>query len=206
MKRGEIYLIKRRDTIGAEITKTRPAVIVSNNFLNTTGDVVEVVYLTTAPRRDLPEHVHIHATGQPSVAICEQIDSVSRSLVCGQVGTCSEEEMAFIDAALLASLAITDPRPAAGTDPRPAAGPVDNLKETDPVQYDPVNRPSHYTSGRIEVIDFIEDKALGFRLGNAVKYIARAGKKDPTKTVEDLRKAVWYLTREIEKLEEAANA
>lgn len=68
---------------------------------------------------------------------------------------------------------------------------------------DPVNHPSHYTDGKIEVIDFIEDKKLGFHLGNAVKYIARAGKKDPTKTVQDLEKAKWYIEREIARLEAA---
>ncbi|GAB3550263.1 DUF3310 domain-containing protein [Spirosoma fluminis] len=66
---------------------------------------------------------------------------------------------------------------------------------------DPVNRPSHYTDGNIEVIDFIEDKKLGFCLGNTVKYISRAGKKDPTKTIEDLKKARWYLDREIARIE-----
>lgn len=65
---------------------------------------------------------------------------------------------------------------------------------------DPVNHPAHYTTGKIEVIDFIDDKELGFCLGNAVKYIARAGKKDPAKTVEDLEKAVWYITHEIKNL------
>lgn len=62
---------------------------------------------------------------------------------------------------------------------------------------DPVNKPSHYTDGKIEVIDFIEDKKLNFNLGNTVKYIARAGKKDPAKLLEDLKKAQWYLNREI---------
>ena len=62
---------------------------------------------------------------------------------------------------------------------------------------DNVNHPSHYTDGKIEVIDFIEDKKLGYHLGNAVKYISRAGKKDPDKYIEDLQKAVWYLNREI---------
>ena len=62
---------------------------------------------------------------------------------------------------------------------------------------DPVNHPAHYTDGKIEVIDFIEDKQLNFCRGNAVKYIARAGKKDPAKTVEDLEKAMWYINREI---------
>lgn len=65
---------------------------------------------------------------------------------------------------------------------------------------DNVNHPSHYTDGKIEVIDFIEDKRLNFHRGNAVKYISRAGKKDPAKEIEDLEKAVWYLQREIEKL------
>lgn len=67
---------------------------------------------------------------------------------------------------------------------------------------DPVNRPSHYTDGKIEVIDFIEDKKLGFCLGNAVKYIARAGKKHKDKEIEDLRKAIWYINRRIKELEE----
>lgn len=67
---------------------------------------------------------------------------------------------------------------------------------------DVVNHPSHYTDGKIEVIDFIEDKGLNFHRGNAVKYIARAGKKDPNREIEDLQKAVWYLNREIKSLQE----
>ena len=66
---------------------------------------------------------------------------------------------------------------------------------------DNVNHPSHYTDGKIEVIDFIEDKKLNFHRGNAVKYIARAGKKNPENEVEDLKKAAWYINREIERLE-----
>lgn len=63
-----------------------------------------------------------------------------------------------------------------------------------------VNHPSHYNRGKIEVIDAIEDWDLGFALGNAVKYIARAGYKgDP---IEDLRKAAWYIDREINRLED----
>ena len=61
------------------------------------------------------------------------------------------------------------------------------------------NHPAHYTDEKIEDIDFIEDKKLGYHLGNAVKYISRAGKKDPDKYIEDLQKAVWYLQREIKR-------
>lgn len=64
-------------------------------------------------------------------------------------------------------------------------------------EYDAVQRPSHYADTNIEVIDYIEDKGFGYHLGNAIKYISRAGKKDPTKTVEDLMKAVWYIKRYI---------
>lgn len=66
---------------------------------------------------------------------------------------------------------------------------------------DAVNHPSHYTDGGIETIDFIEAKKLPYHLGNAVKYISRAGKKDQSKTIEDLQKAVWYIERYIKVLE-----
>ena len=66
---------------------------------------------------------------------------------------------------------------------------------------DMVNHPSHYTDGNIEVIDFIEDKKLNYHRGNALKYLCRAGKKDPAKEVEDLQKAIWYINREIQRLE-----
>lgn len=75
---------------------------------------------------------------------------------------------------------------------------ADPEKEED--KGDPVNHPSHYTDGKIEVIDYIEDKGLDFCLGNAVKYISRAGRKDQSKEVEDLQKAIWYINRKIEQI------
>lgn len=67
---------------------------------------------------------------------------------------------------------------------------------------DNVNHPSHYggEDNPYEAIKVIEAWNLGFCLGNAVKYISRAGKKDKSKEVEDLEKAVWYLQREINRL------
>lgn len=67
-------------------------------------------------------------------------------------------------------------------------------------EHDPVNHPSHYCDGGIETIDFIEAKNLPYHLGNAVKYISRAGKKD--NYLEDLKKARWYLDRYIRIYEE----
>lgn len=66
--------------------------------------------------------------------------------------------------------------------------------------HDSINNPSHYAAGRQhEPIAVIEDWELGYRLGNAVKYISRAGRKQ--NALEDLKKAQWYLAREIESLE-----
>lgn len=62
---------------------------------------------------------------------------------------------------------------------------------------DPVNHPSHYKTGGIETIDFIEAKELNYNLGNVVKYITRADHKGNRK--QDLEKAMWYLNREIGK-------
>ena len=64
-----------------------------------------------------------------------------------------------------------------------------------------VEHPKHYNTGKIEVISAIEDWNLDFHLGNVVKYVARAGKKDVSKTLEDLEKAKWYLERKISELE-----
>ena len=69
--------------------------------------------------------------------------------------------------------------------------------------YDPVQNPSHYVSGGIETIDYIEaklgtDGAYAFCMGNVLKYVSRAGKKDVGKELEDLEKAQWYLKKAID--------
>jgi len=61
---------------------------------------------------------------------------------------------------------------------------------------DTVNHPPHYKVGGVETIDFIEAKGLNYHLGNVVKYITRADHKGDR--LENLRKAEWYLKREIE--------
>ena len=58
-----------------------------------------------------------------------------------------------------------------------------------------------YYKGKVEVIDAIEAWGLNFHRGNAIKYIARAGKKNKETEIEDLEKTVWYINREIQRLE-----
>lgn len=72
-----------------------------------------------------------------------------------------------------------------------------SLKEP---EYDPINNPKHYTDGGIETIDFIEAKKLNYHLGNVVKYISRCGKKSEDR-LTDLKKALWYIEREIKIVE-----
>lgn len=65
-----------------------------------------------------------------------------------------------------------------------------------------IDHPDHYQSDKLEVIDIIESFQLGFNLGNAIKYILRAGKKGDK--AEDLQKAIWYLLREVKALQPEA--
>ena len=74
--------------------------------------------------------------------------------------------------------------------------------------FDAVNMPKHYADTKIEVIEYIEDKNLGLCLGNAIKYISRAGRKESAamdqreKTIQDLEKAIWYINRRIREIEQ----
>lgn len=67
-----------------------------------------------------------------------------------------------------------------------------------------VNHPQHYggEDNPYEAIKVIEAWELDFHLGNTVKYISRAGKKGTDKELQDLKKALWYLERKIEKISE----
>ena len=78
------------------------------------------------------------------------------------------------------------------------------FNNTENKQEDNVNHPSHYTFGKIEVMDYIEDKLSdveceGYFLGNIIKYVSRFRKKNG---IEDLKKAQWYLNRLIKNIEE----
>ena len=107
MVRGDIYYVFRDEahgSIGAEIVSGRPAIVVSNEHLNSSSSVVEVVYLTTQEKPDMPTHVTINSSHRLSTAICEQIQSVSRSRIGNYIGRCSDDELAKLNVALCASL------------------------------------------------------------------------------------------------------
>lgn len=63
-----------------------------------------------------------------------------------------------------------------------------------------VIKPDHYKAGEQDVIAFCQHHGVNFSRGNVIKYVTRAGKKDPAKELEDLEKAKEYLEREIQKV------
>lgn len=109
IQRGNIYYVESAPVTGCEQKAGRPAIIVSNNIGNRHSPVVEVVFLTTKTKTNLPTHVMIQSTERPSTAICEQISPVSVSRLSRFYGRCSYDEMKKIDEALCISLALTNP-------------------------------------------------------------------------------------------------
>ena len=91
---------------GSEQYADRPAIIVSNNECNKHSSVIEVVYITTQPKADLPTHVTIRSTGRTSIALCEQVSSISTDRVNNYIGQVTDQEMKNIDIALMISLGL----------------------------------------------------------------------------------------------------
>ena len=110
IKRGEMFYISRGGASynGSEQHSDRPAVVVSNNKNNENSNVVEIVYMTTQPKTDLPTHVTVRSTGRStgriSTVLCEQVYSVSTERVGTYIGECTDKEMENIDIALMISL------------------------------------------------------------------------------------------------------
>lgn len=93
MRRGEIYWVDIPNAIGHELMKDRPAIIVSCDALNDNSPVVQVVYCSASPKKELPEHITIRSTEQISTALCENVYTVDKSRVGRFVGRCTRREM-----------------------------------------------------------------------------------------------------------------
>lgn len=108
--RGEIYYIVPEGEVARDgsFTGGRPGIIVSNDMSNEIDGLLEVVYLTTHPRNQLPTNVPINATGMQSLAVCNQIYTVSKKRVGKFAGQVSVNELSRINDALVLSLALTN--------------------------------------------------------------------------------------------------
>ena len=106
INRGDIFYIEQSVRCGNEIKKDRPGIVVSAEHLNAGESCVEVVFLTSQPKKEMNEHVKILSSGRESTALCEQINSISVSRLANYNGRITDEEMKAIDKALAASLGL----------------------------------------------------------------------------------------------------
>ena len=151
-RRGEIFYVDKnpnRPTYGSTQEPGRPAIIVSNNANNIHSLTFEVVYLTTQPKKDLPTHCTIRSAKYPSVALCEQITTVSDEQIRDYQGKCTEEEMAMVDACLAISLGLDYCNEA------PAKEPVEETEGYD-YEDDTESYEDDYTEGELEEIARME--------------------------------------------------
>lgn len=111
IKRGDIWYVSKDNYTGCEQAAGRPAIIVSNQKNNACSEVVEVVYLTTQPKKDLPTHVLIRSSERESTALCEQITTVSVDRLLGYKGHLTPAEMTNVEIAMLISLELEVGKP-----------------------------------------------------------------------------------------------
>ena len=111
VKRGDIFYISYSKNFNDSYsydTTGRPGVIVSDDHLNRGSEYVEVVYLTTKIKRDMPTHVDVFCK-TPSTALCETIHTVEKDRIGTYVRTVSDEEMEGIERGLRRSLGMNVP-------------------------------------------------------------------------------------------------
>ena len=120
IKRGDIYWIeqsKYRPAVGSVQKPGRPGIVVSNDANNSCSNTLEIVYLTGRPKKALPTHCNINSSERPSIALCEQVQTISDEQVREYVGHCTEEEMAEVDRCIAISLGLPEP----GNNEKPVA-------------------------------------------------------------------------------------
>lgn len=107
--RGDIFYIDYGQYTGSEQRAGRPGIVVSNDLNNLNSTTIEVVYLTTQPKENLPTHVTVRSTGKASTVLCEQITTVSKERIGKYIASCTESEMDAIDRAIMISLQLNFP-------------------------------------------------------------------------------------------------
>lgn len=104
--RGEIFFINEGESSGSEQGGARPGIIVSNDVGNKHAPIVEVVYLTSREKKPMPTHVRIKSSPIPSIALCEQIETVYKKRIGKYLAKATMDEMKQIDKALAVSIGL----------------------------------------------------------------------------------------------------
>ena len=111
IRRGDIYYVRGySDAVGSEqkANVSRPAIVISNNIGNKYSKIKQVVYITTKNKNAIPTHVLINSAKYTSIAICEQIFSVSDERIGRYIGHCTEDEIKELDKALMISIGLDE--------------------------------------------------------------------------------------------------
>lgn len=96
-ERGEIWWVATDPTLGSEIRKTRPCVVVSVNVLNERRRTVIVIPLSSSPKASPPILIPVACEGHPTVAVSDQIRAVSKERLRSRLGVVTTEEMAALE-------------------------------------------------------------------------------------------------------------
>lgn len=114
ISRGEIYWMRNGvEGVGSEQVGLRPCVVVSNEKANTYSTMVTIVPLTTAEKKPLPTHAEINSAIESSIALCEQVKTISKNRLAQYIGEVTEEEMREIERGLRVQLALMETAPPA---------------------------------------------------------------------------------------------
>ena len=112
IKRGQIYWIEKsqyKPAVGSMQTPGRPGIIVSNDANNNCALTLEIVSITSKPKKDLPTHCAINSVPKPGIALCEQVTTVSNEQIGEYIGTCTPKEMEEVERCIAISLGLPDP-------------------------------------------------------------------------------------------------
>ena len=107
IKKGDIFWIENSRGAGSEQIGTRPALVVSNDMGNQNAPVVTVVWLTSQKRKPLPTHCEVKAF-ERSIALCENVTTVSKERMGGYIRTATQEEMENVDQCLRIALGLVE--------------------------------------------------------------------------------------------------
>ena len=100
MKRGDLYWVNLDPTIGSEIRKKRPCVLVGADPVNKARRTVVVVPLSTGPKARPPLTIQVKALDKTAVAVCDQIRAVDKTRLINRAGTLSQDDMNRIEQGL----------------------------------------------------------------------------------------------------------